>query len=93
LAPGSFESVSDYDVGVLVSMVLTAFAVDYYFLARYQEVDTHVEQVTLMLVAVKLLNDDPATDHAVVETLEYLDLVANLGPQGVGWLHIAPGNL
>ncbi len=92
-AADDVEGVADRHEGVLVLLSIMSFPADDELAAPDGQVDTHVEQVPLAPVPVKLLEHDPRGGDAVMKAIELLGALLDSGGDGVRRLHAAEGDL
>jgi hypothetical protein len=78
------EGVANGDIDVLMRVIEWACAIHHHVLARHADIDAHVIQLALVMVAVRRLHHDAAADDAVVEAFELRRLLADALLDGGG---------
>jgi hypothetical protein len=88
VAPRGCERIAegDEDVFVLVFVMMGTIDGDRRS-ARDRQLEAGAVEVALPRVLMRSFDDDVATHQTVVEALEPLDHLSDLGFDGVGWLH------
>jgi hypothetical protein len=92
LAAGGVEGVTNGDVDVFVRLVLVWLAIHDHDLARDREIDPHVEEPALVMMAVMLFHHHVAGGDVVAELLEPAGFFPNALVDGGRGSHFAEGD-
>jgi len=87
------EGVADGDIDVLMGVVDGFCPIDDYVFSRHADIDPHVVELALVMMAVRCLHYDSAADDAVVEAFEFRRLFADAFLDGGGGVHVTEADL
>jgi hypothetical protein len=88
LALGRCEGIADGDVDILMGLVLRPFAIDGDLLPGEGDIQSYSKQITLPVMAMILLDDNPAFDDPVEESLQFVYLLTNTSFDGGRGIHV-----
>jgi hypothetical protein len=90
---GRVESVADRDMNILMGVVPLGIAPDDDLAPRNLEVDSHPEQITLLVTGVPALDDDTAGDDPIAKAFEFLGALMYSCRDRIRRIHVAKRNL